>query len=255
MKLREPVPFVNPADLTPEQAARREQEMMAAIAAHPGNGPEYGILKQKQNPDSPLQGKACIFLGSSVTYGHAALGESFVEALQVIDGLQVYKETLSGTTMVDEALKGPSFITRMKTIPADFRADAFICQLSTNDARQGWPMGDIAAGMDRDTFDTKTIVGAMEYIISYAMDIWHCPVYFYTGTKFVDPAYRLMVDILYRLQKKWGIRIIDLWNDIDLADMKDSTYDLYMFDPIHPTRAGYLLWWTPFIRDGLIKTL
>ncbi|MBR3128483.1 MAG: hypothetical protein IKF35_09540, partial [Solobacterium sp.] len=108
MKLREPVPFVNPADLTPEQLARREQEMMAAIAAHPGNGPEYDILKQKQNPDSPLHGKACIFLGSSVTYGHAALGESFVEALQVIDGLQVYKETLSGTTMVDEALKGPS---------------------------------------------------------------------------------------------------------------------------------------------------
>ena len=90
MKLREPAPFVNPADLTHEQARQREQNMKAAIAAHPGNGPAYDILKQQADPDSPLKGKACIFLGSSVTYGHAALGESFVEALQVIDGLQVY---------------------------------------------------------------------------------------------------------------------------------------------------------------------
>ena len=74
-------------------------------------------------------------------------------------------------------------------------------------------------------------------------------------SRFLDPAYRLMVDILYRLQKKWGIRIIDLWNDIDLEKMNDSTYELYMFDPIHPTRAGYLLWWTPFIREALIRTL
>ncbi len=255
MKLREPAPFVNPADLTPAQALRREQEMTAAIAAHPGNIPAYDILKQDPDPDSPLKGKSCIFLGSSVTYGHAALGESFVEALQVIDELQVYKEALSGTTMVDEALKGPSFITRMKTIPADFKADAFICQLSTNDARQGWPMGEITAGKDRDSFDTKTIIGAMEYIIAYAMDTWHCPVYFYTGTKFLDPAYRLTVDILYRLQEKWGIGIIDLWNDADLESMDDSTYDLYMFDPIHPTKAGYLLWWTPFFREYLKKHL
>ena len=255
MKLREPAPFVNPADLTPERARQREQNMKAAIAAHPGNGPAYDILKQQADPDSPLKGKACIFLGSSVTYGHAALGESFVEALQVIDGLQVYKEALSGTTMVDEALRGPSFITRMKTIPADFKADAFICQLSTNDARQGWPMGEIAGSKDKDSFDTKTTVGAMEYIIAYAMDTWHCPVYFYTGAKFMDPSYRLMVDILYRLQEKWGIRIIDLWNDIDVETMSDSTYDLYMFDPIHPTRAGYLLWWTPFFREYLKKHL
>jgi lysophospholipase L1-like esterase len=199
-----------------------------------------------------LAGKKAIFLGSSVTYGHASGGYGFPEALRDAYGLEIIKEAVSGTTLVKMAR---SYVDRLLTIDTTFPADVFVCQLSTNDARQGWPMGDIAAGMDRDTFDTKTIVGAMEYIISYAMDTWHCPVYFYTGTKFVDPAYRLMVDILYRLQKKWGIRIIDLWNEIDLADMKDSTYDLYMFDPIHPTRAGYLLWWTPFIRDGLIKTL
>ncbi|MBQ6393442.1 MAG: SGNH/GDSL hydrolase family protein, partial [Eubacterium sp.] len=204
----------------------------------------YDILKQAPDPAAPLKGKSCIVLGSYVTYGHAALGESFVEALQVIDGLQVYKETLSGTTMVDEALKGPSFITRMKTIPADYKADAFICQLSTNDARQGWPMGEIIAGKDRDSFDTKTIIGAMEYIIAYAQETWHCPVTFYTGTKFDNAHYRTMYDHLYKLKEKWDIQILDLWNN-EMNTISEEKYHLYMADPIHPTKAGYLCWWLP----------
>ncbi len=54
-----------------------------------------------------------------------------------------------------------------------------------------------------------------------------------------------MVDILPLLQAKWGIHILDLWNDREMNGVGEEKYALYMNDKIHPTRAGYYLWWTP----------
>lgn len=42
-----------------------------------------------------------MFPGSSVTYGAACEGQSFVELFPVLDGIQVTKEAISGTTLVD----------------------------------------------------------------------------------------------------------------------------------------------------------
>jgi len=48
----------------------------------PGNSEEYNAENLKEHPDSPLAGKNIIFLGSSVTYGAAAEGQSFVELFE-----------------------------------------------------------------------------------------------------------------------------------------------------------------------------
>ena len=49
-----------------------------------------------------LVGKRIIFLGSSVTYGACAMGQSFIEALEEKDGIIAIKEAVSGTLLVDE---------------------------------------------------------------------------------------------------------------------------------------------------------
>ena len=61
-----------------------------------------------------------------------------------------------------------------------------------------------------------------------------------------------MVDVLLRLREKWGIGVIDLWNDVEMRAVKPEDYSLYMADPIHPTQAGYLEWWTPKFETFLI---
>ena len=40
----------------------------------------------------------------------------------------------------------------MKTLDRSIKADAFVCQLSTNDATQEKPLGRIADGFDIDSF-------------------------------------------------------------------------------------------------------
>ncbi len=221
------------------------------IAALPGNGPEYFPHRSPASPESPLAGKKIIFLGSSVTYGSAALGNSFVEYLAAWEGAVPWKEAVSGTLLADTPVDGvgPSYLARLKTIDPAWPADCFLCQLSTNDAWRRIPLGEMGS------FDTATVTGALETIIRTAQETWRCPVAFYTGTRFESPAYAAMVERLLELKDKWDIHIIDLWNDRELNAVSQADYSLYMNDPVHPTMAGYSRWWLPKIRKGLTEAM
>ncbi len=217
------------------------------IRTHAGNSEEYAVKNASNNPASPLAGKRFLFLGSSVTYGATALGESFVDYLEKEDGIVVVqKEAVSGTTLVTQ--NEQSYIPRLKALPKDLTIDCFVCQLSTNDASLLLPLGTLSKDEER---DESTVIGAIETIIAYVEETWGVPIVFYTGTKYDSAAYQNMVDALYAIGEKREIGIIDLWNDADMNAVSQKEYALYMFDPIHPTRAGYRKWWTPKFRSYL----
>jgi len=193
-------------------------------------------------------GKRIIFLGSSVTYGSAAGGVSFADIICEKNGYEMIKEAVSGTTLVDE--DESSYVSRLKKIDA-VSADLFICQLSTNDASKNYPLGEVADGKDIDLFDVQTIAGAIEYVICYAKKKWGCPIAFYTGTRYDSPQYEGMVKLLKQIADKWGIYVIDLWNEPSFTAVKSSDYEKFMNDPIHPTLEGYRSWWGPFIEKNI----
>lgn len=217
----------------------------------PGNASEYALENVHKKADSPLQGKNIVFLGSSVTYGASSKGVSFADDITKRNGSTMIKEAVSGTTLVDEGIN--SYISRMKKIDKDAEVDLFVCQLSTNDATQEKTLGEITDNTDLGSFDTHTIAGAMEYIICYAQETWNCPVVFYTNPKYDSDAYADMVALLPELEQKWGISVIDLWNDEAFNQISDEERNLYMADKIHPTQAGYLEWWTPRMEEDLYK--
>ncbi|MBR3359005.1 MAG: SGNH/GDSL hydrolase family protein [Solobacterium sp.] len=229
----------------------------------PGNSAQYDLNHMKERPGTLLRGKTIIFLGSSVTYGAAAEGQSFVELFETVDGVRAVKEAKSGTTLADRlslpALitfgNGDSYVQRLRKLDKTIQADCLVCQLSTNDATMKLPLGEISSGRELTDFDTKTVTGAMEYIIRYAQKTWNCPVVFYTGSWYESTEYEAMVRRLYELQEKWGIGIIDLYTDKHFNEIDREKYDLYMYDPIHPTKAGYAEWWMPEMERRLIEIL
>lgn len=218
----------------------------------PGNGTRYALDTVSAVPNSPLEGKTIVFLGSSVTYGASSKGVSFADYIGARNGCAVVKEAVSGTTLVDEG--GGSYISRLKKLDVP-RADLFVCQLSTNDATQRKPLGEVTDTTNTDDFDTATIAGAIEYIIAYAQDAWGCPVVFYTNPRYDSSAYGEMVALLHQIADKWDIAIIDLWNDADFNDINAEQRALYMADGIHPTQAGYLEWWTPAMEPILYQAV
>ena len=208
----------------------------------------YG-LPAAERENTVLRGKTVLFLGSSVTYGACAFGKSFVDDLAEIYGVNAVKEAVSGTTLAD--LNGSSYVARLKKLDPALRADAFVCQLSTNDASKNVPLGAVAAGFAKEDFDTSTVAGAIEYIFAYAKETWGCPVAFYTQARYDSAAYAEMVTLLCAVREKWGITVIDLWNSEAVNDITPEARRRYMADAIHPTRAGYRAWWLPVIAEAL----
>lgn len=213
----------------------------------------YGVKTVPVVSDSPLKNKTIIFLGSSVTDGYGSLGVSFVDFLEKSDGITAVKEAVSNTMLVD--IKNNSYVSRMKTIDKNIKADAFVCQLSTNDAKNKIPLGNVSYSFNIEDFDTQTIAGAIEYIIAYAKDIWGCPVVFYTQARYDNEHYGKMVDLLLEIQEKWDITVIDFWNDDEINKITDEERKMHLVDHIHPTRAGYRDWWLPKFQECLYETV
>lgn len=217
-----------------------------------GNAEQYCLDKVDVNPDSTLKDKHIVFLGSSVTYGASSLGVSFADYIGARNDCRITKEAVSGTTLVNEGFN--SYISRLNKIDVQ-SADLFVCQLSTNDATQKKPLGEISNSNNINDFDTKTVAGAVEYIITYAKNKWNCPVIFYTNPKYDSENYQAMVNLLLEIQQKYDVEIIDMWNDSDFNNITDEQKSLYMADSIHPTQAGYSEWWTPVFEEKLIEVI
>lgn len=218
-----------------------------------GNYGEYSLKNTTVIDNSPIKEKTVIFLGSSVTYGYGSMGVSFADFLEKTDGIIAIKEAVSGTTLVD--VKDNSYVSRMKTIDKTIKVDAFVCQLSTNDATKEMPLGEISTSYDINDFDTQTIAGAIEYIIAYAKGTWNCPVIFYTQAKYDSDHYAKMVDLLLKIQDKWDITVIDFWNDAEINNIAEEQRKIYLIDHIHPTQAGYKEWWLPKFQESLYEVI
>ena len=210
--------------------------------------------KQEIDPEDPLSGKTILWIGSSVTYGaHAGGHYSMVDAVQALHpALVCEKYAISATTLVNTG--EDSYVGRLKRIPRSKTPDLIVVQLSTNDATTNKPFGEISDSTDIADFDDSTIAGAIETIIAYARDTFNCPVAFYSGSYCVKENYPEMVDLLLKIQEKWDIGVIDLFNNPDMTAIYDTEqYWTYMFDDVHPTRAGYVEWWTPVIDAALVE--
>lgn len=218
----------------------------------PGNAETYAVENVEPLPSGPLAGKHILYLGSSVTYGASSLQTSFVEYIAKRNDTTYQKEAVSGTTLVDEGVD--SYISRLQMIDPNEFFDLFVCQLSTNDATQKKPLGTVSADSVQD-FDTSTVCGAVEYIITYVRKTWNCPVVFYTNAYYASEEYAAMVAALQKIAEKYSIGVIDLYTDQAFNDIDEAQRALYMADAIHPTRAGYLEWWTPVIEKKLIEVV
>ncbi len=192
-----------------------------------------------------LEGKHIIFLGSSVTYGAASGGISFVEYIAKRNGCTFTKEAVSGTMLTDD--EPESYISRLKGIDTSIKADLFVCQLSTNDATKQKPIGSSDTSSD-----TTTVFGAIEEIVRYVSSVWHCPIAFYTSPRYGSIHYASMVNALHQIATEHKIMVIDMWSDASFNAMRK---DSYMADAIHPTEEGYLEWWTPYIERQLQDVL
>lgn len=211
-----------------------------------GNEAKYDVEYVEPLTNSTLKDKRIAFLGSSVTLGACSNGVSFADYIARRNGALCVKEAVNGTTLVDD---GPdSYIARLERMDPSTPFDLFVCQLSTNDATKGKKLGEI------DDASTQTITGAVRYIYEYVKKTWGCPFFIYTSPHYPNAQYVGMVRRLQELSRQIpGIHVIDMYSDEVFNRISESERTLFLADPIHPTKAGYLLWLTPYIETALME--
>lgn len=220
-------------------------EFLTKIIKAEGNSKKYSVTKTEME-SSNLVNNQIAFLGSSVTYGVGALGESFVDYLSKKDGICAFKDVVSGTTLIDNG--SDSYIGRLERLPVLEKLTAFVLQLSTNDAiNEKENLGVIS---NDSNFDTQTVTGAIEYILNYVKQNWDCPIIIFSNPKFDSEFYGQMVKRVEDLRNKWKFNFLNLWDNDDF-NYTGKERELYMIDAIHPTRAGYKLSWLPVIEEEL----
>lgn len=228
-----------------------------------GNDSYFNVENTEIISESVLTGKILYFLGSSVTLGYASQSESFSDFIAKRNSCICVKDAVSGTTLRNNSKS--SYIHRLKNSSVfDYstKIDGFVVQLSTNDRYSvSYALGEMTGYYvtDLDSFDQQTIYGAIEYIIAYIKDIWDCPIFFYTGSKFRklnNDDYAKMVTALNKVSEKWGITVIDMYSDVNFNSIvNDDIHNFIMSDDIHPKKVGYKLWWTPYIEYHLYEVL
>lgn len=191
---------------------------------HPGNAAPYALRRQLPRDNSPLRGKTILCLGSSISSGFSSGGVSFLDYLARIDGCRIIQETVSATTLADRGYF--SYLKRLRRRMARMpqAPDCFLCQLSTNDATFRSVPGRVSRSFWADDFDASTTVGGMEAILAM-------------------------------VREKWDFALLDLWHDNAFNALSPEERALYMNDAVHPTRAGYLLWWLPQFQKILTEVL
>lgn len=216
---------------------------MDEFATIEGNKIKIEIKKRKPNA---LKGKTLLFVGSSYTVGHTSLGVAFPEYIALRNDCKCVKEAVSGTTLVEHL--PDSYITRLRQVPLNSEFDLFLCQLSTNDA---WHEQELGIIKDSD-YDTNTICGAIQFIAEYSRNILKCPIMFYTSPYYANKRYQDMVKALHKISRKMNFKVIDLYSDKKFNAISKEDYNLYMVDPVHPTKAGYYYWITPLMERGIL---
>ncbi|MBQ2804513.1 MAG: SGNH/GDSL hydrolase family protein [Clostridia bacterium] len=275
-----PSPPEPPAPEIPDVLYDIEQDFSALQP----NDAKFLLDNVTPREDSPLKDKVIYWLGSSVTYGSASNGVSMADYLAKLTGCISKKDAVSGTTLFDDnktADTGVNSYTRRLINSTVFdkneKVDAFICQISTNDARNDRldKRGKLTDENNDDinSFNKATTIGAMEFIIAYVHETWGCPVYFYSGSYFGDTGtrkstnptgtnYATLVQQTHQVVEKWNgfygyrVGVIDLFNDEEFNTVvSDEYYKWATSDAIHPKHAGYLQWWTPYFEQFLIVEL
>ena len=174
-----------------------------------------------------LKGKKIYCLGSSVTYGYATQGVSFVEMLGKETEATYVKDAVNGTTLA--ACYPDSYLIRGKNGLKD-GYDVCFCQLSTNDAVRHVPLGDVFS------HDEATTAGAITSLILFCKRLRIQPMFF-SSPKLGESDYSKTVELMHELAAYHQVPFLDLYSDKHIkAIIKMGDY---MADDVHPTLLGY----------------
>lgn len=216
---------------------------------HPGNDPKYDpeTLEQRK---TALSDKRILWLGSSFSAGTGSGGTALTDYLKQINNTEIINESLAHSYL--SSVTQNSAVKRFRSSLALIsHADYLVIEISPIDAEM--THGNVSSSNDRFTFNIKTTIGALEYLIAYAKELWDPVIVLFTLPYCSDPSYEQLIRKVREVSDKWNVHLIDLYHDRTLENPDPVKRSLYMTDAVHPTKAGLRDWIVPYMQEKLLN--
>ncbi len=216
---------------------------------HPGNDSKYDpeTLEARK---TALYGKRMLWMGSSFSAGTGSGGITLCDYLTHINSMEIINESLAHSYL--SSVTQNSAVKRFRSsLALVSHTDYLVIEISPIDAEM--TPGTVSEGFDRFTFRIKTTIGALEYLIAYARDLWDPEIILFTLPYCSDPSYERLIGQVHEVSEKWNVHLIDMYHDRELENPDPVKRSLYMTDITHPTKAGLRDWIVPYMQKKLLN--
>jgi len=234
--------------------------MIVKDRAYPNEYIPYGYIEvgtdSNKKQDNVLYGKTAVFLGDSICagttvgdgseyYGYGWAGLIGETNKMIWGNYGRNGGTITPITSVDSSRWVSTQVDLSSADHPD--ADYVIFEGGTNDADTLGTGGLGAISSDYATFDTSTFTGALESLLLKIMTSYpQAKVGYIVAQKMGNAPYtsaesmrRQYFDRAVEVCKKWGIPVLDLWNNNPLNPALTYHAQNYYTDKQHLTLAGY----------------
>ena len=230
------------------------------------NQKRIGILEK-----DPLHGKKITCTGNSITAAtHSVPGHGYIEQIADAHGMTVDNHAIWGAIIPQGHPRASGDITDIGCIhdtldSMDADADIVVISGSINDCEYysdanflGEITGDFSSELDLTTF-----YGALENMCKKALQKWAGKPIIYviehrmtldntTYGQFYLKLHKAIVEVM----NKWGISIVDLFNDCPSLNCNEGYKTKYTVgDGTHPNQDGYAKFYVPRVYAAIKKLL
>lgn len=193
-----------------------------------------------------------LFFGTDFTRGKKG-DISFVDQLQEKKLIHAMKFCSDDDVTLTKRRNDNNYIDMLTSLPVDEYMPAYVMiEIPYGDIKRHSKIGEISDGAWCADFDTKTLIGAMEYIVIYCRDTWGCPVGFYTGYYPEDEDYQKLIDAMNIVAEKWKVDTIDFCNSPSIT-INDDNKKEYLASKHYPTAQGYKEFFTPMVEVFFVE--
>jgi len=239
---------------TPEEIAH--DMIMITSDAHALLFYEYFVASEGIQAKGPWADKNAIFVGDSITAGTGCEGDTYWQLLQELLELKsatamgVPESCISSTS--DYGNNNDPLANRYSDIP---EADLITIFMGTNDYGHDTPIGTINDEGDVSFYGAlNTIIPELLAKYPDAKIVFITPIHRYgfgtnsatgethTFDSVPNGAGHTLEDYANAIKAacdKYGIDVIDLYNELDIDPSAEETREYYMTDGLHPTTAGH----------------
>lgn len=216
--------------------------------------------KSASGNQNQLDGKKVLILGDSVGAGNGWEGGFANLINEDFPGAIISNRSVTGSKLSEKHL----YWRLVDAYSNSFIADYIIFDGGGNDFLTGVSNGTLdpdvySDGGQGDEFDTNTIVGAFEHLITNIQKFFpNAKIIFYNLYKLhpdvANVSYatqRETWNILREAAKKYSVKYVDLYNEGNFTPNSEEQWNAFMFDWVHINEAGYRRFW-PLLKNALV---